>query len=314
MILVYFKNRIEGTLGYFNKESIDLIYDKPLPGSTGNLSITTNIGSLRNYGIEVSLNGRIIQKQNLSWSVGLNLSTLTNEITELTQESVITGNKRYEVGRSIYDFYIEDWAGVDPDDGYGMWYSDVLDADGNPTGERETTKDYAQASRYYKGSALPDIQGGFNTDLQIGNFDFNALFSYSLGGKVYDSSYQSLSAGFQAVGVPDGTFIEGRWQQPGDMTDIPLFLASSNNFNSRSSRFLFDNDYIRMRAVTLAYNLPSNLTESLTLGNVRFYLRGDNLFTWQSHKGIDPEQGFGGNTDNRSSQLKTISLGVNVQF
>ena len=311
----FFNNRLQGTLGYFNKESIDLIFAKPLPGSTGNLSVTTNIGSLKNYGLEFNLNADIIRSDNVSWSAGINITKVINEVTELTQESVIRGNKRLEVGRSIFDFYIREWAGVDPEDGYGMWYQDVVDSNGDPTGERITTKTFSEAGRYYSGSSLPDFTGGFNTSLKIGNFDFNTLFTYSFGGKIYDSNYAGLSAGYMAIGNPNGVDIgTDRWQKPGDITDVPLYLTASNQFNSMSTRFLFDNNYIRMRAITFGFTLPESSLHEIFIENVRFYLRGDNLFTWQSHKGIDPEQSLSGITDSRSPQLKTISIGVNLKF
>ncbi|WP_299398300.1 TonB-dependent receptor [uncultured Gelidibacter sp.] len=314
MDFTLFNNTIEGSVEYYNKESLDLIYSQPLPISTGNSSITTNVGSLSNKGVEVALLGRIIKGNNVSWSAGLNFAFTTNEITELTQESFINGTKRWEVGRSLYDFYIQEWAGVDPADGYGMWYKDVLDANGNPTGERETTKNYSQAGRYYQGSSLPDVTGGFNTDLKVGNFDFNMLFNFSLGAQVYDSSYAGLMDGFSNPGYQASKDIAGRWQQPGDVTDIPLLLNSQNDFNATSTRFLFDNDYLRMRAVTLGYTLPSNATKNLFIEKVRVYLRGDNLLTWSSHKGLDPEQSVSGTTDSRSSLMKTVSFGLNVKF
>lgn len=309
-----FGNRLEGTVGYFNKESIDLIYDKPIPGSTGSTSITTNIGSLRNYGLEVSLTGRIVERGKFSWRAGANFATIANEITELTQESVITGNKRYEVGRSVFDFYMQEWAGVDPEDGYGMWYKDVLDAEGNPTGEKETTKNYSEASRNYQGSSLPRVTGGFNSDFNWGAFDLSVLFNFSLGGKIYDSSYAGLSSGFINAGNQGGAFMASRWQQPGDVTDVPLFLATQNDFTSTSTRFLFDNDYLRFKAVTFGYNLPQSLTERISIERLRLFVRGENLLTWQSHKGIDPEQNLGGGTDNRSSIMKTFSFGLNINL
>ncbi|MBJ7880215.1 SusC/RagA family TonB-linked outer membrane protein [Gelidibacter salicanalis] len=314
MDFTLFNNTIEGSVEYYNKESVDLIYQKPLPISTGNDGITTNVGSISNKGVEVALLGRIIKGNNISWSAGLNFAFTTNEITELTQESFIKGTKRWEVGRSLYDFYIREWAGVDPVDGYGMWYKDVLDTDGEPTGERETTKSYADAERYYQGSSLPDVTGGFNTDLKVGNFDFNMLFNFSLGSQIYDSSYAGLMDGFSNPGYQASPDISRRWQQPGDVTDIPLLLNSQNDFNGTSTRFLFDNDYLRMRAITLGYTLPSNATKSLFIEKVRIYLRGDNLLTWSSHKGLDPEQNVAGTTDSRSSIMKTVSFGLNVKF
>ena len=309
-----FNDRLTGLVEYYEKESVDLIYDQPLPISTGNSSITTNIGAVKNYGLEVTLNGKIINKDNFSWSAGLNFSFDNNEITELTQDSFINGTKRWEEGKSLYEFYMQDWAGVDPADGYGMWYMDVLDDNGNPTGERTTTKDYSEASRYYNGSSLPDIIGGFNTDLTWGNFDFNMLFNFSFGSQVYDGSYASLMRGFSTPGYQSHEDIAARWQEPGDVTNVPLLLNAQNDFNSRSTRFLFDNDYVRLRAVTLGYTLPGSVVEELNMNSLRVYLRGDNLFTYHSHFGIDPEQSVAGTTNNRSYILKTVSVGLNLQF
>ncbi|PKB43298.1 TonB-linked SusC/RagA family outer membrane protein [Cellulophaga sp. RHA19] len=307
-------DRLDGSVEYYSKESIDLIYTQPLPISTGNDGITTNVGSIKNSGYEFSLAGRVIQTNNVTWSVGVNAAINKNEITELTQDEFINGTKKWKEGKSLYDFFIQDWAGVDSADGYGMWYKDVLDVDGNPTGERETTKDYSEATRYYKGSSLPDVTGGLTTDLKVGGFDFNMLFNFSFGSQVYDSSYAGLMDGFSRPGYNASPDVANRWTQPGDITDVPLLLNSQNDFNGTSTRFLFDNDYLRLRAITLGYTLPKDITNRMTLDNVRIYLRGDNLFTWQSHKGIDPEQSLAGTTDSRSSLLKTISLGLNVQF
>ncbi|MGY0426507.1 MAG: SusC/RagA family TonB-linked outer membrane protein, partial [Polaribacter sp.] len=307
-------NKIQGSVEYYNKKSIDLIYTRPLPISTGNSGITTNVGSLRNYGVEATLAAKIISNDKIKWSVGANASFTTNEITELSQKEFIRDTKKWKVGKSLYDFFIREWAGVDPADGYGMWYKDVLDTDGNPTGEKETTKDYSEATRYYQGSSLPDVTGGFNTDLTIGRFDFNMLFNFSFGAQIYDSSYATLMEGFSTPGYTASTDIAGRWQQPGDVTDIPLLLNSQNDFNGSSTRFLFDNNYIRLKSITLGYSIPNSILEKASIKKVRLYLRGDNLFTWQSHKGIDPEQDVAGTTDNRSSLLKTFSIGINVQF
>ncbi len=307
-------NKLQGTFEYYNKETIDLIYTKPLPISTGSSGITTNVGSIRNYGYEATLTGKIIDKDDLQWSIGVNAALATNEITELSQDEFIKGTKKWKVGKSLYDFFIREWAGVDQADGYGMWYKDVLDDTGKPTGVKETTKDYSKATRYYQGSSLPDVTGGLTTDLKYKNFDFNVLFNFSLGSQVYDYSYAGLMNGFSRPGYTASTDIAGRWQKPGDVTDIPLLLNSQNDFNSTSTRFLFDNDYVRLKAITLGYTIPKNIVNKTSLQNVRLYVRGDNLFTFQSHEGLDPEQNLAGTTDNRSSLLKTFSIGLNVQF
>ena len=175
-------DRVNILVDYYTRESVDLIYNKPLPGSTGNTSILTNVGSIKNYGWEFTVNADIISGGDFDWFAGVNFSLDKNEITELTQEFFVNGSKRWEVGRSLYEYYINDWAGVDPADGYGMWYMDITDANGDVIG-RTTTKDYSSATRYYYDgkSSLPDIIGGFNTSLRYKNWDFNANLNFSFG-------------------------------------------------------------------------------------------------------------------------------------
>lgn len=307
-----FNNRLEGGVEYYNKKSIDLAYNQPLTTSTGNATYFTNVGSLRNYGIEVSLNSKNIISDDITWTTGLNFSFDRNEITELTQDSFINGSKRWEVGRSLYDFYLREWAGVDSADGRGMWYMDSVDAAGNTV--KVTTKDYNQATRYYSKSSLPDVIGGFTNYFRYKNFDLNILFNFSYGGYLYDSQYASLMSGFSGAGRAASVDIADRWQNPGDETDVPLLLNSANNHASSSTRFLFKNDYVRLKALTLGYNLPDVFAEKMNMSKFRLYLQGDNLWTYQSHKGLDPEQNLAGTTNNTGYNMRTVSLGVKVEF
>ncbi|WP_152285529.1 SusC/RagA family TonB-linked outer membrane protein [Flavicella marina] len=309
-----FGQYLNGSIDYYTKTSVDLIYDRPLPSSTGNDAIKTNVGSLKNYGIEVSLRSNIISNKNFKWTTGLNFSFDRNKITELTQESFINGTKRWEVGRSLYDFYLTEWAGVNPANGKGMWYVDIEDAEGDVIG-RDVTEEYADATRnYVNKSSLPDMIGGFTNNLVYKQFDLNFLFNFSFGSYVYDSSYASLMNGMEDVGRAAHTDLQYRWQKPGDITHVPLLYNSQNDFTSRSDRFLFKNDYIRLKALTFGYNLPKTITNKMNISRLRLFMQGDNLFTWQSHKGLDPEQNLAGTTDSRSYNLKTVSLGLNLDF
>jgi TonB-linked SusC/RagA family outer membrane protein len=312
----FLNDRFGANVEYYDKESLDLIYDKPLPPSTGNAAITTNVGAVRNYGLEVTLTSTNVQSGNVLWTSALNFSRDRNEITELTQESFINGTKRWEVGRSLYEFYIQEWAGVNPENGYGMWYKDILDADGEPTGERETTETYSEATRYYVDkSSLPNIIGGFSNYVRYGNFDLNLLFNFSFGSYIYDSQYARLMNGFETPGNGAGSpDLKNRWTQPGDVTDVPLMLASNNDFNAQSTRFLFKNDYVRLRALNFGYNLPRQLIDRFDISALRVYFQGDNLLTFHSHKGLDPEQSLAGTTNNRSFNQKIVSLGLNLTF
>jgi len=312
-----FKNRISGTVDYYNKNSVDLILKKPLSPSNGIQSggVLTNVGSLRNYGWEFSLNSKNITTKDFLWTTSLNFSLDKSKVTKLTQESYLFGNKRWEVGRSIYEFYVQEWAGVDPDTGYGMWYKDVLGTDGTPTGEKTTTKVYSEASRYYVGkTSLPDVIGGFTNYFSYKAFDLNVLFNFSYGASVYDSTYASLMDGFKTSGRAASADLENRWQNPGDKTNVPLLLSSNNDFTSQSTRFLFKNDYIRLKALNFGYNLPSSLLSKLSVSKLRLYFQGDNLWTYQTHKGIDPEQSLSGATNSRSYNQKIVSFGLNLEF
>tara|TARA_B100000809_G_scaffold213624_1_gene218075 strand:+ start:37410 stop:40538 length:3129 start_codon:yes stop_codon:yes gene_type:complete len=308
-----FGNLFSGSVDYYSKESVDLIYNKPIPSSTGNSSIQTNIGAIKNYGVEISLNANIINKQKVKWTASLNLSFDRNKITELSQDSFIIGTKKWQVGNSLYDFYTKEWAGVDPATGYGLWYIDLKDSEGIITG-RDVTNDYDKASRNYADkSSLPDMIGGFNNFVSYGAFDLNILFNFSKGAYVYDYSYAALMEGMKTVKAGSVDLIN-RWQQPGDITNVPLLLNTQNNFTSPSDRFLFKNNYLRLKALTIGYNVSQGITNKINLSKLRLYFKGDNLATWQSHKGIDPEQSLSGTTNYRSFNQKICSFGLQLEF
>ncbi len=311
-----FRNRLSGSVDWFNRESIDLIYAKPLPGSTGNTSITTNVGSIKNYGWEVALNSINTRSNDFEWSTGLNLSFVKNKITELTQASFQNGTKRWAVGQSLYDFYLPVWTGVDPATGMGTWQTKTTDANGNVTLGTTSTYSVAnvEANKSYVGSSLPDVTGGFTNYFRWKNLDLNALFNFSFGAYVYDSSYAALMSGFSRPGYQQSVDVMNAWQQPGDTSAIPMNIQMQNDNASSSTRFLFKNDYVRLKSLTLGYNIDKSMLESWGIKQMRLFLQGDNLWTWQSHEGIDPEQSIAGTTDSRSYLMKTISLGFTLGF
>ena len=311
----FLDSRITGGIDYYNRESIDLIYSRPVPGSTGNTTFTTNVGAIKNYGLEISLITKNIITDNFQWTTNFNISLDKSEITELTQESFIRGSKRWKVGTSLYEFFIREYAGVDEENGKALWYKDVLDGDDEPTGEKKTTNNYSEATRYQTGKqSLPDFQGGLTNNFILGNFDINILLNYSFGGWIYDSTYASLMGGFERFGAAASPDIVGRWQKPGDETNIPRLLNSSNAYNAQSDRFLFKNNYVRLKALNFGYNLPPKYIKKYGINKVRLYFQGDNLLTYQSHKGIDPEQNLAGTTNSRSYNQRIYSFGLKLEL
>ena len=318
--MAFLKNRIDLSIEYYYKNTFDLIFTKPKAGSTGVQGIIDNIGKLRNTGIELIINSRNIVTRNFKWNTSFNLTTVKNTIAALPQQFIISGNKRLEVGRSYNEFWIYEWAGVNPDNGKPQWYAD----DPNNPGKSIVVNQLGAAGglpaarRSYQGSSIPKITGGFYNSFTLQNFDLSFLFNYAFGGKVLDTDYIRLMHGFSRLGASLSTDIMSRWQKPGDITDVPKLSFATNEWDGNpSTRNLFSGDYIRLRNVTLGYTLPAS---ALRLSNnvvksLRIFAQADNYFTWtRLKKGTDPELSIDGATSNSSSAFKTISVGITAGF
>lgn len=309
-----FNNRLSGSVDYFKKSAIDLLFRRPLVLSGGVPFIDFNIGDLFNRGVEINLNGSVIKNKNFNWEVGANATFVRNKLTKLPQDKITSGAYQQEVGKSIYEFFMAEWAGVDPTDGHGMWYADETDGSGNPTGKKVTTKEYADATRYYQGSAIPKVTGGFTTKLEYKGFDLSALVNFALGGKYYDDSYAGLVGGISSSpGDQLHTDLLNRWQKAGDITAIPRLDINNTDYVQTSTRFLFKGDYARLRNVTLGYNWKPRKANFMEA--VRLYLQADNMLTFSGlKKGADPEANVDGLTRQTSSAFKIFSVGVEVGF
>ncbi len=312
-----FKERITGNVDAYLKDTRGLIFARPLANSLGVIGgeILENVGNLQNRGIEVALSWQAIDREDLSWTIGGNIAFERNEITSLPQEEIITGNYRYREGASVYDFYIREWAGVDPATGAPQWFVDSLDTQGNFV-EKQLTTDVAtaQQNRTDAGTALPWGRGGFNTQLRYKGFDLGILFNYSLGGQILDLDYAGLMEGGLRPGNQKHADILGRWQNPGDQTDVPR-LNSTDQGAFTSTRFLVDATYGRLRNVTLGYSLPSSIVENTSfLRRLRVFIKGDNLLTFFSRDGLDPEQNVNGQTNDRSSIYRVVSGGIEIDL
>lgn len=309
------KNRISGSIDYFRKESIDLLFTKPLVFSGGIPSIDYNIGTVINSGVEFTINARAVSKKNFEWNSGLNASFVKNKITKLPQAKVLSGPYQLEVGRSFFDFYIQEWAGVDPATGAPQWYADELDAGGSPTGKKIIVNTYAEASRYYVGGALPKVTGGWTNTFTYKKFDLSILLNFVFGGKTYDGEYGSLMHGFTAsFGDQLHTDMLNRWQKAGDITDVPRLDLNNSDITQRSTRFLYDGDYVRLRNITLGFTFNPDKNGKI-IKNARFYVQADNIGTWSKLKrGADPETDVDGTARPQSSVFKIISAGLEFNF
>lgn len=308
---------LRGSVEFFDRNTDDLLQNKPLAPSVGFTSRLENVGGLNNRGFEIELHSTNIQNPNLVWLTDFNFSKYRNEITALSQEEIISGTKRWVVGNSLYEWYLREWAGVDQQTGEAMWYKDVLDTEGNPTGERETTKEYDEATRYELGQSIPDFYGGLtNTFIIMDDLTFSFQLYWSVGGKVYNSLLQRTMNDGSRYGHQLNEEVLDSWQESGDETDVPRFVYNNNSQSwEQSSRYLEDGSFLRLRNVNLNYRLPERWTNSIGVEAANVFINGDNLFVLTKYAGNDPEQGLSGLTNTSTvPNVRTVTFGVSLNF
>lgn len=312
-----FRDRITGQVEWFRRISDNLLFSVPLPVSSGLTSQWQNIGTMYNQGIEIQLGADIVRTKGFTWNLGINFSHLKNEITKLPpgQEQIIDGTKKYMVGHSRYDFWMYEWAGVDPDTGDSLYYVGGYDEDGNYTGEgRTTTNDYTKADKYYVGTSIPKFYGSLSNTFTVGNFSLSALLTFGVGGLKYDTNYSGMMS-YSGYGSSLHVDMMKRWQNPGDVTTVPRADQQRNTYqNQGSSRWLTDASYLNIRNVSLSYTFPRRWAEAIDLNGIQLFASVENLHLFSARKGMDPQYNFAGTSYNSYSPARTMSVGVNFQF
>jgi len=312
-----FARRFTGSLEYFQRESRNLLFEVPLSLTTGLESKYQNIGTMANSGIEFSIQGDIIRKQDFKWSANFNISTFKNEFKELPFDEQIVGTKKLVVGRSIYDYWLRDWYGVDPETGEGLYRADSYDEDDSNTriiGQDTVTTQQNNARFHFAGSSIPDFFGGLSNSFSYKGLTLSVLVSYSVGGKVYDGVYAALM-----TADPDGNALHtdalNRWTTPGQITDVPkMDVTGSAQTNVGSDRWLIDASYLNLRSVNLSYVLPKTLLDRVNVRNATVYVAGENLGWASQRKGMYVSGSFAGTTSNTYTPARTFTVGLNVNL
>ena len=316
------KSRLSGSIEYFYRKTSDMLFYFPLAPSFGYTGYYANIGDMRNSGVEIELNGDIISNKDLKWSAHLNLTAYKNKITKLPEERrsmTVDGVQGYSSseyffgqGESIYTFYLKKYAGVDENTGKALYWMDTKDANGNVTGQ-EKTDDYSKATYHLCGTALPDVYGGFGTSVSWKGFDLSVEFAYQLGGKVYDSTYQSEMSFTR--GMTFHSDMLNAWTPDNTKTNVPRMQYGDKYTASTSDRWLTSASYLSLQNINLSYTLPKSLISRIGLQNLRLYVTGDNLWLWSKRQGLDPRQSIAGSsTSAYYSPIRTISGGLSVTF
>ena len=314
-----FNNKLNGTVEFFTRKTSDMLYNKPVPPSLGYSSVPINIGSMRNTGIELDLNSQIFKNRDWEWTVFFNATHFKNKLLELDPSlngEMIDGSRVYTEGESMYRLYIRNYAGVDPETGAALYYKDILDDNGEPTGQRETTDDYATATRYASKDILPKVYGGFGTNVSAYGFDLSIALAYQLGGKVNDYSYQLSMHNGSAnnAGTNWHKDILNAWSPTNTDSNIPRLRSTDNYINSLSDRFIISSDYLTLQNISLGYTLPKSFTRKFDVASLRIYAVADNVAMLTARKGLDPRQGYTSSDMSNYSPIRSISGGIQISF
>ena len=326
------KDRITGSVDFFNRNTTDMLFATPVAPSQGYSSIYKNVGDMNNYGVEFDLNVALVNTKAFKWSVNGNISYLKNKVVSLAEsvkqssaydldgneyKGFMSGGFFITEGKPMYSWYRYEYAGVDPTTGKSLWYKNTTDDEGNVTG-RETTDDYSKATQYVTDkSTLAPFFGGFGTTLNYRGFDFAINFTYQIGGTQYDATYARLmySPTASQTGYAYHADLLDSWTPENTSSDIPRFQLGDSYANAQSTRFLTSASYLNLQNINLGYTLPANLTNRAGIASIRVYVAAENLYYWSARQGFDPRQSYDSSSNAANySPMRTVSGGITFNF
>ena len=343
------KNNVEVTLDLYNTLNAKLLLDAPMAPSSGFFAVTSNVGKVRNRGVELAVNATLLKRGDFRWDGGLNLGANQNRVLELPEhESILAGGsaKVYQLiseNRDIYSWYMPKWAGVDVETGYPLWEhiitQDELDnpnsiysPDFYKAGDVVLTDKYGDATEQIVGSASPWFTGGLNTSLSWKGITLSANGSFVVGNKVYNRTRQDImdtdgaKSGYNQQSFDNGLgwvrwYADDRYGTNWKATHPEAMNGGNSEANEYSSRYLEDGSFFRLRNVTLSYDLPSNLISKVKMSGARVYVSADNVLTLTRFSGMDPEVSLEGDTyslaglfsDNYPVPMSVV-FGIDITF
>jgi TonB-dependent starch-binding outer membrane protein SusC len=314
-----FNNRLTAEVDYYVRNTKDLLLAQEVPGTSGFSSIIRNLGKLNNRGFEFSISSENIVTRDFRWTTNLNFGLNKNKITDLNGQELGVGNiNRAREGQPIGVFVGREFAGADPANGDAVWYKNTVDAAGKV--DRTPTSNYNDAKEVVLGNPNPDFIYGMRNSLSYKGLELDIFLQGVQGNKVYDGGGQYMSASGSNGFDNQTTDQLAAWKKAGDITMVPEARTFYANGTDPSSRWLYRGSYLRVKQLTLGYNLPKSVISKLRIERAKFYVRGQNLFTFTKYKGWDPEVNADhqdtninqGNDFYSVPQLRTIIFGISV--
>lgn len=297
----FFDGRLETTLDWYNKKTKDMLVQVPIPNYYGYESgPTSNVGSVKNNGLEFSLNYRDRISTKFSYNVGFNIATVKNEVLSLGNGEPIAGGYYYggnatrtEEGEPIGYFYGYKTDGV---------FQSQQEIDSAPVQEGSHNEDLKPGDlkfvdvngdkvvndedKTYLGSPIPKFTYGVNLGATYGAFDLSAFIQGSQGNKIFNAMKTHL---YNFDETNKSTDMLNSWTPSNTNTDMPRLNGNDkNNTNRTSDRFVEDGSYARLKNITLGYTLPKSLVQKAGIASLRFYFSGQNLYTITKYTGADP--------------------------
>jgi TonB-linked SusC/RagA family outer membrane protein len=322
-----FNNRINGEIDYYVKKTNGLLLEVNVPSTSGFSIQVDNVGKLENKGFEFVLNTQNTVGA-FKWNTSFNIANNKNKVTDI-QGQIIEGGirsmSRVMEGQPVGVFYTVEYAGVDPANGDALFYKNTPGTDGAPDRTTVTNSGYNSAQRVVAGNPNPKFVGGITNTFSYKGFDLNVFFNGVAGNKI---NFYGVGQYSSANGIYEDNQTADQlnaWTAENPNTDVPEARFYRGNGNQASSRYIFNGSYLRLRTLTLGYNLPASVTSRIKMDRVRLYVSALNLATFTDYKGWDPEV----NTDDLSArdtkfalgndfytapQPRTLLVGINIGF
>lgn len=335
--LGFFNNRVSFVIEAYKRSTIDLLLNRPLVFTSGFASITENIGSTENRGIDILLNTRNIESKKFSWSTSFNVAFLESKIIKLAGTPFASGFASWvaegEAPSAFRGFRVErifqEQAEID------ALNAKAREKTGNPTAVYQSTltrpgdiqfKDLngdgliTALDQEILGNALPKFYGGMTNNLSFAGFDLSFFFQFQSGNMIYNNT-RAFSEGMNGIFGQSAAVLD-RWTPDNKSTTFPRAVFGDPNNNRRTSdRFLEDGSFIRLKNLNFGYSLPKSITDKLKINRLRVYVGGQNLLTFTNYSGLDPEVStFGEVTLSAGTdfltfpQARTIMGGLNITF
>ncbi len=301
------KNRITGSIEFYNDKTKGLYYSLPISQTTGFTAQISNAPDLRNRGIELGLKVIPVKTRNFTWTVDGNFTYNKNTVLSLPNgtDSVPFGSTTLKIGKPLNTFFLVKYAGVDPANGDPLYYR----ADG-----KGTTNVYDPGDRTFFGTADAPYYGGITNTFNYRGIELEVFWIYSLGNEIYNNDRLNVeNPAYLVSGLSKDLLRE--WRNPGDITNIPR--ATSDYQLQNTNYFLENGGFWRLRNIRLSYDIPKRLLDAARISSIRVFAQGQNLYTYTKYRGYDPELPPTEQAVHQGAvypTLKTVTFGINVGF